>query len=616
MMNVIIVSPFKNSFLYLNLPYGIGKHLLRRLNEIGAFSQSITDDDAFVTSRYNAWRKKQYESFSGSLVDAHGNPLTLGYVTTDQCPGGPGDDTPHRPIPYFDAPGYVEHSNVIPSAANTTLVDVIFLNFFLGDIVRAANELRVEADWDIDRWMPRNFTVEDAAVYGDLESNQVFGQYASAFFRFAMQSRLGCAWNLLLRRQIMGVFDPEIVRLDAFPRQAELPSSATNPQTRPTATGDRTRLKVGYPMVKSQVKQPEWAPVPATEKTGDARAPRASAVKANGDPARNDATHMSPIIPGIPSAMLFMLGLLALSARLLFDFDQISSMFSLQDHFEHSSATPQRTTTYETVPGYFIHDDPALDVHELTPPPARFGLIDSSPDYWTKFKAAVKKLNDEAGPSCSYKVVFIGRHGEGYHNAAEAFYGTKEWDDYWSLLNGNGTITWGPDAKLTELGIEQARMAHKRWVTELHAGGGIPLPTKIYSSPLSRAAKTLEITFRNVSNERPLIMENLREIIGVHTCDKRSTRSQIHRAFPGFDIEKGFTEEDLLWKPDVRETNKERDTRVRQVFDKILQTDDTYIAIVAHGGIIQSSLRVVGHRPYPVMTGGVIPLFIKVTHAS
>ncbi|KAG9051650.1 hypothetical protein FS837_000037 [Tulasnella sp. UAMH 9824] len=180
-----IVSPFKNSFLYFNLPYGIAKHVLRRLNEFGAYSQSVTDDDAFVASRYNAWRKRQYESFSGSLVDTEGKPLTLGYVTTDQCPGGPGDDTPHRPIPIFDAPGYVGHSNVIPSATKQTMVDVIFLNFFLADIVKAANELRAEAHWDVSSWMPRNITVEDAAVYGDLESNQVFGKYASAVRRNA-----------------------------------------------------------------------------------------------------------------------------------------------------------------------------------------------------------------------------------------------------------------------------------------------------------------------------------------------------------------------------------------------------------------------------------------------
>ncbi|KAG8973651.1 hypothetical protein FRC05_008587 [Tulasnella sp. 425] len=562
-----IVSPFKNSFLYLNVPYGIGKHILRRLNKFGAFSNSVADDDAFVASRYKAWRKEQYESFSGSLVDDHGKPLTLGYVTKDQCPGGPGDDTPHRPIPIFDAPGYVGHSNVIPSAANTTMIDVIFLNFFLKDIVKAVNELRTEADWDVSRWMARNVTVDDAALYGNLESNEVFGN------------------------TMVGLKQP-------------------------------------------QAKPSRRASVPAAEKKVDERAPMPMVVEASQDPARNNPPHVSSIMNRVPSALLLVLGLLVFSTGILSDFNRISSMFSAQHGLQYDSSAPHGTATFETVPGYFVHDEPALDQLALSPPPPRFGLIDSSPGYWTKFKATVKKLNDEAGPSCSYKLVFIGRHGEGYHNVAEAFYGTKAWDDYWSLLNGNGTITWGPDAKLTELGIEQARMAHQRWVTELHSGGGIPLPTKLYSSPLSRAAKTLEITFQNVTHERPLIMENLREVIGVHTCDKRSTRSEIHRAFPEFNIEKGFREEDLLWKPDIRETNEERDARVKRVFDKILQTDDTCgwllinvasrfadqkaldIGIVAHGGIIQSSLRVIGHQPYPVMTGGVIPLLIKVTYTS
>ncbi|KAG8922642.1 hypothetical protein FRC00_007180, partial [Tulasnella sp. 408] len=302
-------------------------YYLDRLNEFGAYAQSVTDDDAFVTSRYNAWRKKQYESFSGSLVDTDGKPLTLGYVTTDkidlyfkQCPGGPGDDTPHRPIPIFDAPGYVGHSNVIPSAAKQTMVDVIFLNFFLADIVKAANELRAEAHWDVSSWMPRNITVEDAAVYGDLESNQVFGKYASA------------VWN-------------------------------------EASTDLMVRSKPG------QVKQSKWASVPAAEKTGDTRAPRPSAVKANNDPARNDATHMSPLIQRLPKTFLLMVG-------------------------------PSF--------GYLFVTLVLL-----------MSVIDAFSDYWTRFKATVQKLNDEAGPSCSYKVLFIGRHGEGYHNAAEAFYGTK-----------------------------------------------------------------------------------------------------------------------------------------------------------------------------------------------
>lgn len=65
------------------MPYGIGKHILRKLNKFGAFSNSVADDDAFVASRYKTWRKEQYESFSGRLVDDYGKPLTLGYVTKD-----------------------------------------------------------------------------------------------------------------------------------------------------------------------------------------------------------------------------------------------------------------------------------------------------------------------------------------------------------------------------------------------------------------------------------------------------------------------------------------------------------------------------------------------------
>jgi hypothetical protein len=39
-------------------------------------------------------------------------------------------------------------------------------------------------------------------------------------------------------------------------------------------------------------------------------------------------------------------------------------------------------------------------------------------------------------------VLFLARHGEGYHNTAETFYGTSAWDCHWSLQSGNGTVTW------------------------------------------------------------------------------------------------------------------------------------------------------------------------------
>jgi hypothetical protein len=40
----------------------------------------------------------------------------------------------------------------------------------------------------------------------------------------------------------------------------------------------------------------------------------------------------------------------------------------------------------------------------------------------------VRALNAQAGPDVQYKVLYMGRHGEGFHNVAESWYGTDAWD--------------------------------------------------------------------------------------------------------------------------------------------------------------------------------------------
>lgn len=70
----------------------------------------------------------------------------------------------------------------------------------------------------------------------------------------------------------------------------------------------------------------------------------------------------------------------------------------------------------------------------------------------------------------------------------------QAWDDHWSKLNGDGEITWGPDAKLTPKGIEQAGLVNEMWRSEVPRG--IPIPDVVYTSPLSRAIITADITFR------------------------------------------------------------------------------------------------------------------------
>jgi hypothetical protein len=125
-----------------------------------------------------------------------------------------------------------------------------------------------------------------------------------------------------------------------------------------------------------------------------------------------------------------------------------------------------KSISFTSVPGYFVQDDPATSPTgfdyvgnhqfdygvllcllvrlETNEPQAavNFGLInrtyptDSRFDpkgektQWQRFEAYVKNLNSGCGkkPNVEYKVLFLGRHGEGWHNAAESFYGTPAWN--------------------------------------------------------------------------------------------------------------------------------------------------------------------------------------------
>lgn len=274
--------------------------------------------------------------------------------------------------------------------------------------------------------------------------------------------------------------------------------------------------------------------------------------------------------------------------------------------------SPHRT--YETVVGYFSQDDPKLAGGWIDPLPPRFGLIDGSPESWCKFIASIQQLNIEAPSHVQYKVFFLGRHGEGYHNVAEEKYGKKAWDDYWSKLNGDGDLTWGPDPDLTSRGEGQADQANEAWKTEvLH---GLPFPEKLYCSPLTRTIRTSQRTFKdiNADGRKTTIVENIREIIGVHTCDKRRTRTYINQTFPEYSIEDGFAEEDELWRPDIRETEADVDVRVKAALDMIFENDkEQFISITTHGGFFGSFLRVTNHQLVYLPTGGVMPTVVKAT---
>lgn len=259
-----------------------------------------------------------------------------------------------------------------------------------------------------------------------------------------------------------------------------------------------------------------------------------------------------------------------------------------------------------------------------------FGLIDrpyesdadaaKSATTWQRFDGWVRSLVAHAAPGVKYKVLYMGRHGQGHHNVAESFYGTKAWDDYWAKLEGNGTVTWA-DAHLTEEGKAQVLQAHN-FVAHQLSTEAMPAPQSYYVSPLYRCLQTANLTWSDLSLPvdkpfKPIIKELLRETNGVHTCDRRSSRTVIHNTMPEWRIEPGFSEDDLLWSADHRETHDEHDIRTTTLLSEIFDRDPSlYVSLTSHSGAIASKLRVVKHREFRLPTGGMIPVLVKATKVT
>ncbi|CAL5871042.1 uncharacterized protein PFLUO_LOCUS5286 [Penicillium psychrofluorescens] len=287
---------------------------------------------------------------------------------------------------------------------------------------------------------------------------------------------------------------------------------------------------------------------------------------------------------------------------------------------------------YTTVKEYFLQDESSTDASTFDYTAVNFGLINrtypadkdiNSPQtktQWERFYHQVLTLNKDSSQDVEYKVLFLGRHGEGWHNAAEDYYGTPAWNCYWAELDGNCTATWF-DAALTTAGMGQALVAHNFWQKEINEQH-IHTPDSYYVSPLKRTLQTANYTFTGLKLPHgstpfvPLIKELFREGISIHTCDHRHSRSYIHELFPSWPIERGFTEKDELWNGVTAETSAAQDARSRKALESVFfsSTDpkqNTFVSVTSHSGEIASILRVLGHRAFSLNTGAVIPVLVR-----
>ncbi|USP78943.1 hypothetical protein yc1106_06217 [Curvularia clavata] len=275
--------------------------------------------------------------------------------------------------------------------------------------------------------------------------------------------------------------------------------------------------------------------------------------------------------------------------------------------------------------GFFMQSEDETDDGSFDFKKSNFGLInrtyptDSEGDeekktLWARYERYVRSLDATRKENERFKVLFLGRHGQGWHNVAETKYGTKAWDCYWSALDGADGITWA-DAHLTPIGESQAKDVHTLWSSQLALG--IPPPETYYVSPLTRTIQTADLSFSSLplpasKPYKPLIKELLREALGVHTCDRRSTASHLRSTYPHLTFEPGFSNQDVLWQADYREPRSAREYRLKMLLDEVFERDEgVFLSFTSHSGAIGAVLRGVGHRNFALETGGVIPVFLK-----
>ncbi|XP_059591964.1 phosphoglycerate mutase-like protein 1 isoform X3 [Vitis vinifera] len=98
-----------------------------------------------------------------------------------------------------------------------------------------------------------------------------------------------------------------------------------------------------------------------------------------------------------------------------------------------------------------------------------------------------------------------------------------------------------------------------------------------------------------------LAVELCREHLGVHPCDKRRSISDYQFLFPAIDFSLAKSDEDILWKANVRETNEEVAARGLKFMNWLWTRKEKEIAIVTHSGFLFHTLNAFGNDCHPLV---------------
>ncbi|CAK5275130.1 unnamed protein product [Mycena citricolor] len=163
-------TPFVNQYLFIpNIPFSVAMKLTPAMNAAGAERFWDAEDTMWATE-LNVERQYVRSLMAGARLQSEEEELTLGYVTSDSCPGD-GDDIKHTPVPVYPFPDFVESVAPVVSDPDAP-IDLIFVDFIRAQLIRTLNEVQNE----------RVYSMKDAGIYSPVRTNEVLGIYASALW--------------------------------------------------------------------------------------------------------------------------------------------------------------------------------------------------------------------------------------------------------------------------------------------------------------------------------------------------------------------------------------------------------------------------------------------------
>ncbi|KAF8952193.1 Metallo-dependent phosphatase-like protein [Flammula alnicola] len=172
----LTASPFADSFLFIpNVPFNVANDVLPALNNAGANERRAMLEEreqheygrGYVDTVYRKWLEEMDKRNDGIARRAAAN-LTLGYVTTDSCPGV-GDDVLHAPLPFFSTPDFI--GSIPPTVpATDTPIDLVFVDFISSQLLQILNSVQ----------SAKVFTNADVQSYSPILANEALGLFAQS----------------------------------------------------------------------------------------------------------------------------------------------------------------------------------------------------------------------------------------------------------------------------------------------------------------------------------------------------------------------------------------------------------------------------------------------------